>query len=175
MLDRQSLRIIDANSNRTREALRVVEDVVRFSWEDARIASKLKRERHFISRACDTLIRQNLKGLKARDTFTDPGRDSMPGTEGSRKNLEEILLSNFRRAEEGLRVLEEVSKLAGPENGRRFKRARFRIYNLEKACLLKMERRCRSSKRSVSARKSVTAPKAKSEGRSRSGRGRAGA
>jgi len=147
MLDKQALRIIDANSNRTREALRVVEDVVRFSWEDARLASKLKRERHLISRYCDTLLREHFKGLKARDTFRDPGRDSMTGTEGTRKSLEEILLGNFRRAEEGLRVLEEVSKLSGPASARRFKRARFRVYNLEKSCLLKLERRGRPERR----------------------------
>lgn len=141
MLDSSSLRIIDANSNRTREALRVVEDVVRFSWEDAALAAKLKRERHLISRHCDNLLRKHFKGLKARDTSTDPGRDTMPRTEGARKDLEEILLSNFRRAEEGLRVLEEVSKLAGPSASRTFKRARFRVYSLEKACLLKLERR----------------------------------
>ncbi len=141
MLDKQSLRILDANSNRTREALRVVEDVMRFSWEDARLASKLKRERHLISRYCDTLLRKHFRGLKARDTFRDPGRDSMPKTEATRKSLEEILLSNFRRAEEGLRVLEEVSKLSGPTSGRLFKRARFRVYNLEKSCLLDLERR----------------------------------
>jgi len=151
MLDKQSLRIIDANSNRTREALRVVEDVVRFSWEDARVASKLKRERHLISRYCDALLRKDFKGLKARDTFRDTGRDSMPRTEGTRRNLEEILLSNFRRAEEGLRVLEEVSKLSGPESGRRFKRARFRVYNLEKACLLNLERRSKAGRRRAGA------------------------
>jgi thiamine-phosphate pyrophosphorylase len=153
MLDRQSLRIIDANSNRTREALRVVEDVVRFYWEDAGTAAALKRERHLISRDCDALLRKHLNGLKARDTFTDPGRDSMPKTEGSRKNLEEILLSNFRRAEEGLRVLEEVSKLAGPASGRKFKRARFRVYNLEKSCLLKMERRARAGRKAGAGRR----------------------
>ncbi len=143
MLDKNSLRIIDANSNRTREALRVVEDVVRFSWEDARLASRLKRERHVISRQCDVLLRKYFKGLKARDTVRDPGRDSMPRTEGCRKDLEEIMLTNFRRAEESLRVLEEVSKLAGPASGRLFKRARFRVYNLEKDCLLRLERRKR--------------------------------
>ena len=84
----------------------MVEDVVRFSWEDGRLAAKLKRERHIISRNCDTLLRKHFKGLKARDTFKDPGRDSMPRSEAARKDLEEILLSNFRRAEEGLRLAE---------------------------------------------------------------------
>ncbi len=145
MLERKALRIIDANSNRTREALRVVADVLRFSWEEARLASSLKRERHLISRHCDTILMKHFKGLRARDTFRDPGRDSMPKGEASRRDLEEILLINFRRAEEGLRVLEEVSNLSDAHTSRLFKRARFRVYNLEKSCLLRLEgRRARS-------------------------------
>lgn len=141
MMNKKALRIVDANCNRTREALRVVEDIVRFSWEDARLAAKLKKERHIISRNCDHLLKKNLKGLKARDTCHDPGRDSMPAGEATRRDWAEILLSNFRRAEEGLRVLEEVSKLMDPALCRLFKRARFRVYELEKSCLLSMERK----------------------------------
>jgi thiamine-phosphate pyrophosphorylase len=141
MMGKKALRIVDANSNRTREALRVVEDIVRFSWEDARLASRLKRERHTISRNCDRLLKKDLKGLRARDTARDPGRDSMPAGEATRRNWAEILLSNFRRAEEGLRVLEEVSKLTNPVLSRLFKRSRFRVYDLEKSCLLIMERK----------------------------------
>jgi thiamine-phosphate pyrophosphorylase len=63
-----------------------------------------------------------------------------PG-EASRRNLREILLANFRRAEESLRVLEEVAKLVDVKMARTLKRSRFRVYDLEKACLTRMERR----------------------------------
>jgi thiamine-phosphate pyrophosphorylase len=140
MIDEKALRIVDANCNRSREALRVIEDVVRFHLEDSRLSAKLKRERHSISKTCDCFLKQNLKGLRARDVRGDPGRDSMPRSEASRRHWGEILTSNFRRAEESLRVLEEVSKLLDVRLTRSFKRSRFRIYELEKACLMAWER-----------------------------------
>lgn len=141
MTDRSALRIIDANCNRCREALRVVEDILRFYREDAGLASKLKRERHTISSSCDCLLKRNLRGLKARDTQRDPGRDSMSRGEAARQGWDDVLISNFRRAEESLRVLEEVAKLADVGLSRRFKRARFRVYALEKSCVSVLEGR----------------------------------
>ncbi|MFH1313563.1 MAG: thiamine-phosphate pyrophosphorylase [Candidatus Eisenbacteria bacterium] len=135
MIDKDALRIIDANGNRSREALRVIEDIVRFRNEDGRMSLKLKKERHVIAKHCDRLLRQGMKGFKARDTHGDPGRDSMTRGEASRGDWADVLISNFRRAEEGLRVLEEVSKLIDVALSRQFKRSRFRVYNLEKACL----------------------------------------
>ena len=141
MLKRDILRIIDANCNRTREALRVVEDVLRFYEEESRLAGRLKKERHTVSGYCDRMLRENLRGLKARAVSSDPGRDTMTKGEAARKDFGEIVLTNFRRAEEGLRVLEEVSKLADVHLSRLFKRSRFRVYELERACMLALERR----------------------------------
>jgi thiamine-phosphate pyrophosphorylase len=138
-VDEKTARIIDANCNRVREAIRVIEDVLRFHAESTDLSSSLKEERHEVCAACDVVLRQNLEGLRARDIAGDPGRDSMTESEASRADWKEILLSNFRRAEEGLRVLEEVSKLADPALSQRFKRSRFRIYDLEKSCLLAVE------------------------------------
>jgi thiamine-phosphate pyrophosphorylase len=135
MIDKSALRIIDANGNRSREALRVIEDIVRFRREDARLTSRLKRERHVIAKHCDSLLKHNFKGLKARNTREDPGRDSMTRGEASRGDWTDLLISNFRRAEESLRVLEEISKLFDVGLSRQFKRSRFRVYRLEKSCL----------------------------------------
>ncbi|MGB2975863.1 MAG: hypothetical protein WBD18_07480, partial [Phycisphaerae bacterium] len=45
--DRQSVyRILDANANRAREALRVAEEAARFALERADLAEALKRLRH---------------------------------------------------------------------------------------------------------------------------------
>jgi thiamine-phosphate pyrophosphorylase len=142
MMDKDALRIIDANGNRSREALRVIEDVVRFRSEDARLTSKLKKERHVIAKHCDRLLKQDMKGFEARDTHGDPGRDSMTRGEAARGDWTDVLISNFRRAEESLRVLEEVSKLIDVALSRQFKRSRFRVYNLEKACLSATEDGC---------------------------------
>lgn len=138
-MDEKFARIVDANSNRVREAVRVIEDVLRFHIESPDLSARLKDERHEICAACDVVLKENLEGLRARDVATDPGRDSMTESEASRADWKDILMSNFRRAEEGLRVLEEVSKLADPALSQRFKRSRFRVYDLEKACLLAVE------------------------------------
>jgi thiamine-phosphate pyrophosphorylase len=138
-VDQNLARIVDANCNRVREAIRVIEDVLRFYVEDPALSSSLKQERHEVCAACDAMIKEDLDGLKARDVASDPGRDSMTESEALRADWKEILISNFRRAEEGLRVLEEVSKLADPGFSLRFKRSRFRIYDLEKSCLLAVE------------------------------------
>jgi hypothetical protein len=141
MFRKDALRILDANCNRTREALRVVEDILRFYNEESRLAGRLKKERHAVSECCDRLLKEDLKGLKARAVSSDPGRDTMTKGEAARKDFGEILLSNFRRAEESLRVLEEISKLVDASLSRLFKRSRFRVYEMEKACMLALERK----------------------------------
>ena len=141
MLKKDALRILDANCNRTREALRVVEDILRFYREETRLARRLKKERHSVSMYCDRMLKEDLKGLKARDISGDPGRDTMTKGEAARKDFGEILLTNFRRAEESLRVLEEISKLVDVRLSRLFKRSRFRVYEMEKACMLALERK----------------------------------
>jgi ThiD2 family len=139
--NRDVLRIVDANSNRTREALRVVEDILRLSLEDGRMAGVLKAERHRVGKYCDQILAGGGQGLKARDTAGDPGRDSMSRGEATRRDLREVLVCNFRRAEESLRVLEEVTKLVDVGIARMLKRTRFRVYNLEQTCITRMERR----------------------------------
>ncbi len=131
-------RILDANANRCREALRVIEDYTRFCLEDAKLASALKRQRHRIAKNCDNILKENLKGLRARRVTTDPGRQTRLASEITRNEWLDVLISNFRRAEESLRVLEEVSKLLNTEASKSFKNSRFRIYQLEKRCLLKL-------------------------------------
>jgi hypothetical protein len=138
-LDEKMARIVDANCNRVREAVRVIEDVLRFHVENPDLSAALKEARHEVCGACDVMLRRNLEGLKARDVAADPGRESMTESEASRTDFKEILISNFRRAEEGLRVLEEVSKLADASLSRRFKACRFKVYDLEKSCLLALE------------------------------------
>ena len=45
------LRILDANANRAREALRVVEDYARFVLDDAALSGELKQLRHDLATA----------------------------------------------------------------------------------------------------------------------------
>jgi thiamine-phosphate pyrophosphorylase len=119
-------RILDANFNRAREALRVIEDMARFINGDARVYGKIKRIRHKLSGLTRDIYPRL---LKHRDSETDV---SARQKERGRKSIREILKANFIRAEEAIRVLEEFSKLISPEAGYRLKRLRFRVYGIEK-------------------------------------------
>ena len=48
-------RIIDANFNRTREGLRVVEEIARFFKEDSNITATLRGIRHLLTKTFDNL------------------------------------------------------------------------------------------------------------------------
>ena len=132
------IRIIDANLNRSREGLRVVEDLVRFVLDDAELASQMKSARHEITLTAKQLPIDDLTLLDARNSKGDVGVELNSESEDTRIDLSQIAIANIRRAEESMRVLEELSKLYSPEIGLRFKRLRFRLYDLEKQILSEM-------------------------------------
>ncbi len=117
----------------------MVEDIVRFYGEHKKICSDLKRQRHTITKNCDILLKPYMKGFKARDVSQDPGRRLGAKLESRRYDLRDVLIANFRRSEESLRVLEEMAKLIDAKVSRAFKRSRFRIYDIEKKCMLSLE------------------------------------
>jgi thiamine-phosphate pyrophosphorylase len=126
-----TLRIIDANLNRCREGLRVVEDSLRFVLNDGHLYKKIRAIRH----ETDKILRGSYGALiSVRDTFSDSGRE-MP--EASKKELPGIVIANFKRAQESLRVLEEYCKTVFPEASGKFKKQRYGAYNTEKAVFLK--------------------------------------
>ncbi|AKL98542.1 hypothetical protein [Endomicrobium proavitum] len=127
-------RIIDANLNRCREGLRVVEDCLRYVLNDGALYKKIRDIRH----NTDKILRECYSCLiQERDTVTDSGRD-MPET--AKKELPEILAANFKRAQESLRVLEEYSKTVFPQSSAKFKTQRYAAYNLEKKVYLKYKK-----------------------------------
>ncbi len=123
------LRVCDANLNRLREGLRVVEDILRYKENDKQNASILKKLRH------QARVPNYKKLLEQRDSLNDVLRPSTT-SEQKRASLEEILISNFKRAEESARVLEEIFKLEDIELSEMFKRIRYELYGVEKAVLL---------------------------------------
>jgi len=118
------LRIIDANLNRLREGIRVVEDIFRYVYNDKTTALKLKELRH-LSR-----ITLYLELLETRDIKNDVLRESIK-SEQNRSDLYSILIANFKRAQESSRVLEEFCKLLSVEDSENFKYIRYELYNLE--------------------------------------------
>jgi len=125
-------RIIDANFNRAREGIRVLEDSVRFIQNNRELAKKLKDIRHGITDAVKgfDLTREEL--LDARDSESDVGRTLEGELESKRTNLNEIIASNFARIEESLRAIEEFGKLIDTESARKIKDLRYEVYTLEK-------------------------------------------
>ena len=124
-------RIVDANLNRAREGIRVVEDIARLYLNDDKLSRKLKLLRHRITKIAQESFDSD-KLLLSRDSQGDVGAKGMGKSEGKRKNLKSIILANLRRSEEALRVLEEFGKLIQEESAEEYKRLRFKIYSLEK-------------------------------------------
>ena len=121
-------RVVDANINRLKEGIRVIEDILRYKDNNKEIASKLKELRHLA-----TFKSQEL--LKNRDSINDVLRTSTK-SEQNRTSLESIIVANFKRGQESSRVLEEIFKLIDISKSENFKYIRYELYNLEKVILL---------------------------------------
>jgi len=124
------LRIIDANYNRSKEALRVIEDIFRFLWEDKTLFRKTKLLRHSLTYPFkDKTIFKKM--LAQRDSHRDIGMP-VDNLELKRKNIEDVLYANLQRAKESIRVLEEVFKIIDKKIVYEFKSIRYNLYSLEK-------------------------------------------
>ncbi|MCG3686727.1 thiamine-phosphate pyrophosphorylase [Aliarcobacter butzleri] len=124
MDNNSSLRLIDANLNRLREGIRVVEDIFRYVYNNKEVATKLKNLRHLAR------TENYYELLETRDVKNDVLRESIK-SEQNRDNLNSILIANFKRAQESARVLEEFTKLTSIKDSENFKYIRYELYNLE--------------------------------------------
>lgn len=122
-------RVIDANLNRLKEGIRVVEDIVRYRDNNKELSHKLKLLRH------KAKINETLQLLKERDSVNDVLRNTLK-TELNRSDISAIIIANFKRAQESSRVLEELYKLHSIEYSENFKYIRYELYALEKEVLL---------------------------------------
>jgi len=95
--DERLYRVIDANLNRLKEGLRVVEDVRRYGFDDLALAKKIKNLRH------KAKIPQK-EFLKFRDAANDVLKPSLK-EEQIRLNLDDLQTANIKRAQESARVL----------------------------------------------------------------------
>ena len=123
------LRVVDANLNRLKEGIRVIEDIARYSYNNKVIASKLKTLRHHGNIDDTTTL------LHSRESHNDVLRTTTQ-SEMNRATLEDIIIANYKRAQESSRVLEELYKLIDPILSERFKTIRYDLYALEKEQLL---------------------------------------
>ncbi|MBU0721620.1 thiamine-phosphate pyrophosphorylase [bacterium] len=129
MVSPELFRVIDANLNRLKEGIRVVEDIMRYRDNNKELSSKLKQLRHLAR------VEETLELLKQRDSINDVLRPSTK-SELNRTDIKNILTANFKRAEESSRVLEELYKLSNAAYSENFKHIRYELYSLEKEILL---------------------------------------
>lgn len=122
-------RVVDANLNRLREGIRVVEDIMRYKENSKNIASRLKLLRH------KAQIKETVELLKYRDSINDVLRNTIK-SELNRTNINSIIIANFKRAQESSRVLEELYKLHNVGYSENFKYIRYELYTLEKDVLV---------------------------------------
>lgn len=127
-MTKENLRLIDANLNRLREGIRVVEDIYRYIFNDKDIATKLKKLRH------SSRIDAYNDLLDSRDIQNDVLKVSTK-SEKNRIDLTSILIANYKRAQESSRVLEEFTKLIDTDISEKFKSIRYDLYQLEKSIL----------------------------------------
>lgn len=130
-MEKRFIRILDTNLNRCKEGLRVVEDTCRFVFCDETLYKRTRKIRHLSSKY---LTDQYEQMLNARDSIKDSGRKAK---EQARQNLKNIVIANFKRAEESLRVLEEYSKIIDFNIALKYKALRYEVYTIEKKMFLK--------------------------------------
>lgn len=122
-------RILDAAANRCREGLRVVEDCVRFTFDDAILSEQLKTVRHDLTAVLLALGSEDW--IRHRDTRGDVGTTIFTAAERSRASIDRLLTANCKRIEESLRTLEEFSKLRDRSAGAKLESLRYRFYTIE--------------------------------------------
>ncbi len=119
------LRLIDANLNRLREGIRVIEDIRRYCFDDKENAYLLKNLRH--KARIDSYFE---KLLSSRDIVNDVLKTTTKSEKG-RKDLIALQIANIKRAEESARVLEESLKLYSEDESQKFKDIRYKLYDIE--------------------------------------------
>ncbi|APB33454.1 thiamine-phosphate pyrophosphorylase [Gloeomargarita lithophora Alchichica-D10] len=118
-------RILDANLDRAREGLRVIEEWYRFGLNQSSLAESCKNYRQELARW------HRPEFWAARDTAGDVGTELTHPQETQRDDILSLLKANFCRTQEALRVLEEYGKLVDVNLSQAMKQLRYQIYQLE--------------------------------------------
>jgi thiamine-phosphate pyrophosphorylase len=127
-------RILDANLDRAREGLRVIEEWCRFGLNNAELAGLCKQLRQELG----SWHRNDFR--LARDTPADIGTEITHSHEESRADIAAVLQANLSRVQEALRVLEEYGKVYSSAMGLACKHMRYQVYTLESQLLLQDRR-----------------------------------
>jgi thiamine-phosphate pyrophosphorylase len=122
-------RILDANLDRAREGVRIIEEWCRFGLNHPAMTEQLKGLRQSLAQWHTPELRM------ARNTPSDPGTGLTHPQEAERQSITAVLQANFCRIQEALRVLEEYGKLYRSDFAAACKDMRYQIYTLESKLL----------------------------------------
>ena len=123
--DLQISQIIDANLDRAREGLRVLEDWARFGLGLENYVIKIKNFRQILGKNHLEVYK------KSRNHIEDQCKGLTHVEQSNRKSPEKIISSNAARVQEALRVIEEFSRLNNKELSKIASEIRYEIYTLE--------------------------------------------
>jgi len=118
-------RLLDANLDRAREGLRVLEDWARFGLDRADLVARSKDLRQRLG----AVHGDHLK--LARHTATDPAAGLGHPVQAERQAPQQVLAANAARAQEALRVIEEFARAGDPPLAAEAAAVRYALYDLE--------------------------------------------
>ncbi|MFM7549270.1 MAG: thiamine phosphate synthase [Cyanobacteriota bacterium] len=118
-------RLLDANLDRAREGLRVLEDWARFGLDRADLVARTKDLRQRLGAVHGAHLKL------ARHTATDPAAGMGHPAQAERQAPEQVLAANAARVQEALRVIEEFGRAAEPALAAEAAAGRYALYDLE--------------------------------------------
>ena len=117
--------IVDANLDRAREGLRVLEDWARFGLSNEVYVTKLKNFRQILGKNHLEIYK------KSRNLNEDQCKGVTHQEQINRKSPEQIISANSARVQEALRVIEEFTRVHNNELSKIASEIRYEIYTLE--------------------------------------------
>ncbi|WP_186594650.1 thiamine phosphate synthase [Synechococcus sp. PROS-7-1] len=123
--DPRVARLIDANLDRAREGLRVIEDWCRFGLDRQDLVVPLKDWRQQLGQLHDDAYRQ------ARSTATDAAAGLGHPAQDNRSDSVAIVKANASRVQEALRVIEEFARTGDAVLARTAAAVRYALYDHE--------------------------------------------
>ena len=133
-MEKAVYRIIDANFNRSREAIRVMEDFCRFYLNSDILSGRCKKLRHDLSTAIGMLDSGKL--IASRDTLCDVGTTIQVEGQLVRGDLKDCATAAAKRLTEALRTIAEAAQTIDQTVAKAVETVRYRAYTLEKDILL---------------------------------------
>ena len=133
-MERAGYRILDANFNRAREALRAVEEYCRFVLNAGTLSERVKQLRHELCAAVSRLDTGRL--IAGRDTQRDVGAGVKVEGQFERATLKDCFSAGAKRLTEALRVLAEIAQTENKTVAEALEHLRYEAYTLEKDIIL---------------------------------------